>query len=62
LVPSSQNVNQNRVLRIDTNWTIKPNVINEGGFGFTHVTTGSSNSFNGQAFTQAQGWQGLQSL
>ena len=61
-VPSSQNVNQNRVLRIDTNWTIKPNLINEGGFGFTHVTTGSSNSFDGKAFTQAQGWVGLQNL
>ena len=61
-VPSSQNVNQNRVLRIDTNWAIKPNLINEGGFGFTRVTTGSSNSFDGKGFTEAQGWVGLQNL
>jgi carboxypeptidase family protein len=61
-VPSAQNVNSNRVLRIDTNWAIKPNLINEGGFGFTHVTRGQSDSFDGKAFTQAQGWQGLQNL
>jgi len=61
-VPSAQNVNQNRVIRIDTNWAIKPNLINEGGFGFTHVTTGQSDSFNGNAWTTAQGWQGLQNL
>jgi hypothetical protein len=62
LVPSSQSVNQNRVFKIDTNWTIRPNLINEGGFGSTHVTTGKSNPFNGTAFTNAQGFQGLQNL
>jgi len=61
-VPSAQTVNKNNVLRIDTNWTIKSNLINEGGFGFTHVTTGQSDSFNGTAFTVAQGWVGLQNL
>jgi hypothetical protein len=41
-VPSQTDTNQNRVLKIDTNWSIKPNLINEGGFGFTRVTTGTS--------------------
>ncbi len=62
LVPSAENTNQNRSLKIDTNWTITPNLINEGGFGFTRFTKGSSNSFNGNAWTTAQGWQGLQNL
>lgn len=61
-VPSQQNISQSRVLRIDTNWTIKSNLINEGGFGFTHYTSGSTDSFNGLAWTNAQGWQGLQNL
>lgn len=61
-LPSSENTTQGRVLRVDTNWSIKPNLINEGGFGFTRVISGNSNSFNGNAWTQAQGWQGLQNL
>jgi hypothetical protein len=61
-VPSYLNISQNRAMKIDTNWSIKPNLINEGGFGFTRYTSGSSDSFNGLAFTQAQGWQGLQNL
>ncbi|HKS76645.1 MAG TPA: TonB-dependent receptor, partial [Terriglobales bacterium] len=61
-VPSRINNSQNRVLRVDTNWIIAPNLINEGGFGFTRFTSGSSNGFNGLAWTQAQGWQGLQNL
>jgi Carboxypeptidase regulatory-like domain len=62
LVPSAENTNQNRSLKIDTNWTITPSLINEGGFGFTRFTKGSSNSFDGKAWTTAQGWQGLQNL
>ncbi len=62
LVPSAENTNQNRSLKIDTNWTITPSLINEGGFGFTRFTKGSSNSFDGNAWTTAQGWQGLQNL
>jgi hypothetical protein len=62
LVPSSVNNSQNRSLKVDTNWTLKPNLINEAGFGFTRYTNGQSDSFNGLAFTNAQGWQGLQNL
>lgn len=62
LVPSNQNINNNKVFRVDTNWTIAPSLINEGGFGFTRVKNGSSNPFDGNAWTTAQGWQGLQNL
>ncbi|MDR3726699.1 MAG: TonB-dependent receptor [Terracidiphilus sp.] len=61
-VPSSLNNSQSRVLKVDTNWTVKPNLVNEGGFGFTFYTSGGSNSFNGTAWTNAQGWNGLQNL
>lgn len=61
-LPSSVDNSQSRVLKVDTNWTIVPNVINEGGFGFTRYTAGATNSFNGLAWTTAQGWQGLQNL
>ena len=61
-VPSYLNISQNRAMKVDTNWTIRQNLINEGGFGFTRYTSGSSDSFNGLAFTNAQGWQGLQNL
>ncbi|HUX45888.1 MAG TPA: TonB-dependent receptor, partial [Terracidiphilus sp.] len=61
-LPSSVNNSQSRVMKVDTNWTISPSLINEGGFGFTRYTSGSSNSFNGLAWTNSQGWQGLQNL
>lgn len=62
LVPSDLNLSQNRLLKVDTNWIIKPNLINEGGFGFTRFTSGQSDAFNGNAWTTGQGWQGLQNL
>ncbi|HET6206486.1 MAG TPA: TonB-dependent receptor, partial [Terracidiphilus sp.] len=62
LVPSSLNNSQNRAMKVDTNWSITPNLINEGGFGFTLFTSGSTNSFDGNAWTTSQGWQGLQNL
>lgn len=62
LVPSGLNNSQSRVLKFDTNWSIRPNLINEGGFGFTRYTNGSTNGFNGLAWTNSQGWQGLQNL
>ncbi|HEY3628196.1 MAG TPA: carboxypeptidase-like regulatory domain-containing protein [Terracidiphilus sp.] len=62
LVPSQQQSDQNRALKVDTNWSITPSLINEGGFGFTRFTSGDTNSFDGKAWTTAQGWQGLQNL
>jgi len=62
LVPSQLAISQNRALKIDANWTIKPNLINEAGFGYTQYTSGNSDSFNGNAWTTAQNWVGLQNL
>ena len=62
LVPSQQNTSQNRAMKVDTNWSITPTLINEGGFGFTRFKSGSSDSFNGLAWTNSQGWKGLQNL
>jgi hypothetical protein len=62
LVPSQQSISNNRALKVDTNWSIKPNLINEAGFGFTRYTNGTSDSFNGNAWTAAEGWVGLQNL
>lgn len=61
-LPSSVNNSQSRVLKVDTNWTITPTLINEGGFGFTRYTNGGSNSFDGLSWTKSQGWNGLQNL
>ena len=37
LVPSALNTSQSRVMKVDTNWSIHPNLINEGGFGFARL-------------------------
>ena len=61
-VPSAQNTNQTRVLKISANYTVTPHLINEFGFGYTWSTTGTSNSFNGKTFTEGLGLTGLQNL
>ena len=61
-VDSSQNTNTNNSLTTSFNWTIKPNLINEFRFGFLLNKTGTSNSFDGKAFTQGLGLVGLQNL
>ncbi len=61
-VPSSLNLSNTNLAKVDVNWTITPSLVNEAGFGFTLYTTGSSNSFNGNAWTNQQGWVGLQNL
>ena len=40
LVPSAQNTNQSRVLKISANYTITPHIINEFGFGYTFTPRG----------------------
>lgn len=62
LIPSEVNTSQSRVLKVDTNWSISPHFVNEGGFGFTRYTSGQTDSFNGLAWTQQQGFKGLQNL
>jgi len=61
-VPSAQNINSNRVLKISANWTITPSLINEFGFGYTLNTVGKTDSFDGKGFTQGLGLSGLQNL
>lgn len=61
-VPSSLALSNTNLAKVDANWTITPSIVNETGFGFTLYTTGSTDSFNGNAWTTAQGWVGLQNL
>lgn len=61
-VPSSTNQNQSRVLKLDANWTIHPNLINEGSFGLTYYNQAQTNPFDGASWTKAQNWEGLQNL
>jgi hypothetical protein len=61
-VPSAENANKSRVLKISTNYSITPQLINEFGFGFVRYSTGVTNGFNGTAFTQGLGLTGLQNL
>ncbi|MGA7155334.1 MAG: carboxypeptidase regulatory-like domain-containing protein [Acidobacteriaceae bacterium] len=61
-VPSAQKTNVNHSLTTSVNWNIRPTLINEFRFGFTLSTTGTSNAFNGKAFTQGLGLVGLQNL
>jgi hypothetical protein len=61
-VPSSLALSDTNLAKVDVNWTITPSLVNEAGFGFTLYTTGSSDSFNGNAWTTQQGWVGLQNL
>jgi hypothetical protein len=62
LVASSQNTNKSKVLSTNATWTIKSNLTDEAHFGFTLFNTGATNSFNGTAYTNSLGYQGLQNL
>jgi hypothetical protein len=62
LIPSNSNLDNYRLLVIAHNYTILPNLINEARFGFTRQDTGYTNSFNGTAFSQSLGLQGLVGL
>lgn len=61
-VPSAQNANKSRVLKVSANYSLTPQLINEFGFGFVRYSTGLTNSFNGTTFTQGLGLTGLQNL
>ncbi len=62
LVPSSSNAVQDRIFLIAGNYNFTPNVINEFRYGFTFDTSGATNSYDGKAFTESSGLQGLQNL
>ncbi len=61
-VPSAQNLNKSRVLKVSANYSFTPQLIDEFGFGFTFFNTGQTNNFNGTGFTQNLGLTGLQNL
>lgn len=58
-IPSTNNPDNYRLLVIAHNYAIRPNLLNELRFGMTRQDTGSSNPFNGSAFSQSLGLQGL---
>lgn len=62
LVPASQGTGNSRVLKISANYTITPNLINEFSYGYTRYQSGDVNSFDGKAFTNSLGLNGLQNL
>jgi hypothetical protein len=61
-VASQLQTNQTRVLKISSNYSITPALINEFSFGFTIAQTIASDSFNGTSFTEGLGFNGLQNL
>ncbi len=62
LIPSNSDLDHYRLLVIAYNYAIRPNLLNEARFGFTRQDTGYTNSFNGTAFSQSLGLQGLVGL
>ena len=58
----SINVYDSSNLSTSLSWTLKPNLINVFIFGFTRWTNGDTNPYNGTAFTQGLGLQGLSDL
>ena len=59
LVPSSTNYERVRSLVLSHNFNFTPAIVNEFRFGFTLDDSGSSNSFNGPAFANSLGLQGI---
>ncbi len=59
LVPSNSNPDIYHLFVAAWNYSITPTVYNEFRFGFTTRDTGSTNSYNGTAFEQSLGLQGL---
>jgi hypothetical protein len=62
LVPPNSNIDNYRLLVIAYNYAFLPNLLNEVRFGFTREDRGNTNSFNGAAFEQSLGLQGLVGL
>lgn len=62
LVPSSNNPDNYRLLTLAHNYSISASLYNEARFGFTRNDSGTSNPYNGAAFSQSLGLQGLPGL
>ncbi|MDE1178005.1 MAG: TonB-dependent receptor [Edaphobacter sp.] len=61
-VPSSTTTYQDRIFLIAGNYNFSPNLINEFRYGFTFDSNGATNPYDGKAFTESSGLQGLQNL
>ncbi len=59
LVPSSTNYERLRSLVVSHNFNFTPAIVNEFRFGFTLDDSGNSNPFNGSAFANSLGLQGI---
>lgn len=62
LVPSSSNPDNYRLLTLADNYSVTPSIYNEARFGFTRNNSGTSNPYNGAAFSQSLGLVGLPGL
>jgi hypothetical protein len=62
LVPSNSNPDNYRLLTLAHNYSITASLYNEARFGFTRNNSGYSNSYNGAAFANSLGLQGLPGL
>ncbi len=62
LVPSSTTSYQDRIFLVAGNYNFTSSLINEFRYGFTFDTNGKVNPFDGKAFTNGSGLQGLQNL
>lgn len=60
--PSSTTQDKSRNVILSANWSIKPDMINELRFGYARFLWGPSNPFDGKAFTEGLGLQGLTDL
>ncbi len=62
LIPSNSNPDNYHLLTLADNYNISATFYNEARFGFTRNNSGYSNSYNGAAFAQSLGLQGLPGL
>jgi hypothetical protein len=61
LVPSKDFIDQYRMLVVSASYSFKPTLINEFRFGFTRNNSGYTNPFDGKAFVQNLGIDGIAS-
>jgi hypothetical protein len=58
-LPSNTNFDRYRILVVSHNYTLTPSLLNEARFGLTLNNTGTAFPFDGRAFTNALGLQGI---
>ncbi len=59
LLPSSNFIDQYRMLVVSATYSLKANLTNEFRFGFTRNNNGKTNTFDGQAFAKTLGLNGI---